>query len=85
MKLPNQAMPIFRTATGVIKNYEQPITVLNFTNASRDSKLDLLIKLVNGANHNAPMRYLAPVDSYGCHILSGNSMAMCLAFGMFSG
>jgi hypothetical protein len=83
MKPPIQATPVFRTATGVIKNHEQPITVLNFTHASLDSKFSVIVKLVNGGNYNAPMRFLTPVDSYGCHILSGNSMAMCLAaFGM---
>jgi hypothetical protein len=79
MKLPTQATPVFRTATGVIKNHEQPITVMNFTAASRDSKLSVITKIVNGANYNAPMRFLTPFGSYGCHMLSENSMAMCLA------
>ncbi len=79
MKLPNQATPVFRTVTGIIKDIEQPRTVVNITQASRDSKLELVTDLVNGANYNAPMRFLTPVDSCGCHILSGSSMAMCLA------
>ncbi len=79
MKLPNQATPVFRTATGLIKDSEQPHTVVNITQASQDSKLELVTNLIAGANYNAPMRFMTPVDSCGCHILSGSSMAMCLA------
>jgi hypothetical protein len=96
MKLPNQATPVFRTATALIKfrtatdlikfrtatdlikgREEQPFTVIDFTHAT--NKLELSLNLVAGANYNAPMRFLPPVDSCGCHILSGSSMAMCLA------
>ena len=80
MKLPNQAAPIFRTTTGLlIRESDQPHTVLNITRASRDSKAELFTSLIGGANYNASMKFLTPVDSCGCHILSGNSMAMCLA------
>ena len=79
MKLPNQAPPVFRTTTGLIKDSDQPHTVVNITQASRDSKLELFTSLIAGANYNAPMRFLTSVDSSGCHILSGGSMAMCLA------
>lgn len=79
MKLPKQSMPIFRTTTGKIKDNEQPIATIDFVHASRNYKSDLANRLINGANYNSPMRFLAPVDFYGCHLLSGNSMAMCLA------
>ena len=79
MKLPNQAAPVFRTATGLIKDGEQPRTVIDFAHASTESLLELYTNLQAGANYNAPMRLLTPVDSCGCHILSGSSMAMCLA------
>lgn len=79
MKLPNQAQPIFRNATGQIKDSEQPRIVVNIINASRDSKLELVTSLIAGGNYNAPTRFLTPVDSSGCHILSSSSMAMCLA------
>ncbi len=79
MKLPNQATPVFRTATGLIKDEEQPRIVINFADASTPSLLEHFTHLQAGANYNAPMRFLTPVDSCGCHILSGSSMAMCLA------
>jgi hypothetical protein len=84
MKIPNQAAPVYRTATGVIKDNEQPIAVLDFTHASLASKLNLITNLIHGANYNAPMRFAPQFNSSGCHIFSENSMGMCLAaFGMF--
>jgi cyanobactin biosynthesis protein (PatB/AcyB/McaB family) len=79
MKLPNQATPVFRTATGLIKDREQPCTVIDFAHASTENLLELSINLLAGANYNDPMRFLPSVNSYGGHILSGSSMAMCLA------
>ena len=79
MKLPNQAKPVFRTAIGRIKDTEQPHTVLDLARVSDNYLDEIRITLLHGANYNAPMRFLTPVDSCGCHILSGSSMAMCLA------
>lgn len=78
MKLPNQATPVSRNITGKIKDFEQPREVINFLHASFDSKFELVANLQAGANYNAPMRFLTPVDSCGCHILSESSMALCL-------
>ena len=79
MKLPKQALPVSRSAKGWIdyKKNEQPHTVVDIVHASNIA--DLRISLANGANHHAPMRFLTPVGSCGCHILSGSSMAVCLA------
>lgn len=80
MKLPKQSQPISRTITGLIKNSDQPAATIDFIHASHNSKLELLSNLQNGANYNAPMRFLeSSINSDNCYILSGNSMAMCLA------
>ncbi len=78
MKIPKQAMPVSRTATGWIdyKKNEQPNAVVNLVHAS--NRFNLGVDLISGANYNAPMRFLTPVDYCGCHILSGSSMAICL-------
>ena len=81
MKLPKQAVPVSKTTRGWIdyKKNEQPNSVVDFFHANSSSRFNLSIDLLGGANYNAPMRFLTPVGSHGCHILSGNSMAMCLA------
>jgi cyanobactin biosynthesis protein (PatB/AcyB/McaB family) len=79
MKLPKQSLPIFRTVTGVIQNYEQPLSTVDFLHASQSTKIELLTRLLHGANYNIPARFIAPEDFRGCHMFSGNSMAMCLA------
>jgi len=73
MKLPIQAPPVIRT------DLFKPHKVLDLTHASRESQLELEFNLLHGANYDAPMRFLKSADYCGCHILSGNSMAMCLA------
>ena len=73
MKLPKQAAPVMRP--DLIK----PQTVVDLARASRGQLFNLELDLLGGANYNEPMRFLTPVDSCGCHILSGGSMAMCLA------
>lgn len=78
MKLPIQAPPVIRT------DLFKPHTVVDLIHASKDSVLELELNLLSGANHNDPMRFLMSADYCGCHILSGNSMAMCLtACGFF--
>jgi cyanobactin biosynthesis protein (PatB/AcyB/McaB family) len=79
MKLPKQSLPIFRTATGIIQNYEQPIMTVDFLHASQNTKIEILTRVLHGGNYNMPARFIPPEDFRGCHILSGNSMAMCLA------
>ncbi|MDJ0899232.1 MAG: hypothetical protein QNJ55_10510 [Xenococcus sp. MO_188.B8] len=79
MKLPNHAKPVFRTVIGRIKDSEQPRTVVDIRHTSDDCLNQVRSTLYLGANYNAPMRFLTPVDYCGCHILSGSSMAMCLA------
>ena len=83
MKLPKPVKPVFRTSIGLIETTRglpaQPDKVANIAQASRDQQIELITGLIHGANYNAPMRFLAPVDSCGCHILSGSSMATCLA------
>ncbi len=75
MKLPIQAPPVIRT------DLFKPHTVvyLNSPCASNKTKRELLFSLLHGANYNAPMRFLMSADHCGCHVFSGNSMAMCLA------
>ncbi|MEH1865820.1 MAG: cyanobactin biosynthesis system PatB/AcyB/McaB family protein [Nostoc sp.] len=73
MKLPIQAPPVKRT------DLFKPNTVVDLIHASRESQLELELNLLHGANYNAPMRFLMSPDYCGCHILSGNSIAMCLA------
>ncbi|NEN88985.1 MAG: cyanobactin biosynthesis system PatB/AcyB/McaB family protein [Okeania sp. SIO3H1] len=73
MKLPIQAPPVIRT------DLFKPHTVVDLNSASNDTKRELLLSLLDGANYNDPMRFLMSADYCGCHILSGNSMAMCLA------
>lgn len=82
-KLPIQAAPVTRTTTGLVSDNEQPFRVFNFKLASRQQKINIRLGLVNGANYNAPARFSVPVDSSGCYLLAGNSMALCLAsFGL---
>ncbi len=73
MKLPIQAPPVMRT------DLFKPHTVVDLIYASEGSVLELEFNLLHGANHNDPMRFLMSADNYGCHLFSGNSMAMCLA------
>jgi cyanobactin biosynthesis protein (PatB/AcyB/McaB family) len=73
MKLPIQSQPVIRT------DLVKPDTVVDLINASREQLFELEVDLLHGANYNDPMRFLMSADYCGCHILSGNSMAMCLA------
>jgi hypothetical protein len=80
MKLPKQSQPISRTVIGLIKNSDQPVATIGIVHASSSSKRELLSNLIHGANYNSPMRFLeSSINSDNCYILSGNSMAMCLA------
>ena len=72
MKLPIQAPPVKRT------DLVKPHTVVDLIHASKEHLLELEFELLHGANYNDPMRFLMSADYCGCHILSGNSMAMCL-------
>jgi len=83
MTLPKQSLPVIRTTTGRINHEEQPFETIDFLQASKSQRLSIVFDLLYGANYNAPARFLVPVDSPGCHLLSGNSMALCLAsFGL---
>ncbi|MDJ0533468.1 MAG: cyanobactin biosynthesis system PatB/AcyB/McaB family protein [Xenococcaceae cyanobacterium MO_207.B15] len=73
MKLPIQAPPVIRT------DLFKPHTVVDVIHASKSSLLEKQLNLLHGANYNDPMRFLMPADYSGCHLFSGNSMAMCLA------
>ncbi|NER46849.1 MAG: cyanobactin biosynthesis system PatB/AcyB/McaB family protein [Symploca sp. SIO1A3] len=73
MKLPIQAPPVMRP------HLFRPHTVVDLKAASNESKKELLFALLHGANYDDPMRFLNSADHCGCHILSENSMAMCLA------
>ena len=87
MKLPKQAKPVMRQtlATPFKRGRGQtlipppPHKVVDLYHASHTRRFDLLTDLAHGANYYDPMRYLISGDSCGCHILSGSSMAMCLA------
>ncbi|MGJ5675479.1 MAG: hypothetical protein ACR9NN_18000 [Nostochopsis sp.] len=83
MTLPKQSSPVIRTTTGRIKPEEQPFKTIDFEHASKQQKLNIIFALNFGANYHVPARFLVPVNSSGCHLLSGNSMALCLAsFGL---
>jgi hypothetical protein len=78
-KLPNQAAPVTRTAIGLIKNHQQPFSVLDFRPLNNEQRLNFVWNLLSGANYNSPARFLLTDDSSGCHIFSESSMAICLA------
>lgn len=77
MKLPIQARPVKRP------EIIEPYKTVDVTNAAppgnKYSLLNIRIDLLHGANYNAPMRVIVPVDFCGCHLFSGSSMAQCLA------
>ncbi len=73
MKLPKQVQPVTRP------DLIQPHTVLNRNNTGQKQRLRLALELLHGANYNDPMRFATPVDFCGCHLLFGNSAAMCRA------
>lgn len=71
MKLPKQVPPVTRPA--LIK----PHTVVNRNQASEEQRLSLATEIMHGANYNDPMRFSTPIEFCGCHLLFGNSAAMC--------
>ncbi len=77
MKMPKQARPVKRPE--LIEPYKTVDVINSAPPGNVDSLLNVRLDLLHGANYNDPMRLREPVQSCGCHIFSGTSMAQCLA------
>lgn len=81
MRLPNLSEPVQRMTISKPGTLTEPRTTvnLNYPEITGEKFRELLFDLRHGANYDAPSAYSMPVDSCGCHIFSGSSMAMCLS------